>query len=1107
MADEFKNYDKFPILDAIKSRWLRFTLKDMIFPAVIVVLVLICVLFAGLFGKTKNDLTEVTSASSSALLGGGLCTEVGCMETAARAMEYRNTSVDPCEDFFEYACGNYLEARTFKLNNVYYNVLGDMYQENKDKLIDLMERPISQMHDYAAERKVKQFFQACNDMFSRDKKKGLPILNKVLPELGGWKVLGTWQNNTWDFNTVLKKVQTDFWVDALYRVSVETDWYDTQKRAILLAPGGLGNWMYWTWYVNPRFEKNRQDYKKFIRRVGSLLARDAVEMKVVPSSIESLDTLLDEFVNDSFAIESKMAQIVADSDYTEDRYAEANKPTLAQLTTDTNNVIDWTQQLAYMFSYVRISGSTKVVLTHTDYFQNISNMISSLPAADKNRMLHNYLIWRVVENYISELSWDYIHANREVFVDLYKRESFLGLFRYCFAVTTRYMGDALGSLYINHYFSKESRETVHDITDNIRQALKEQLEKTPWMDGPTKQYARERLDKVILKMGYPDWMDNVGNRPVHFSQRPVHFSQRPVHFSQRPVHFSQRPVHFSQRPAHFSQRPAHFSQRPVHFSQKLVHFSQRPAHLSQRPVHFSHRPVHFSHRPVHFSQRPVHFSQRPVHFSHRPVHFSQRPVHFSQRPVHFSQRPVHFSHRPVHFSHRPVHFSQRPVHFSQRPVHFSHRPVHFSHRPIHFSQRPAHLSQRPVHFSQRPVHFSQRPVHFSHRPVHFSHRPVHFSQRPVHFSHRPVHFSQRPVHFSQRPVHFSQKLVHFSHRPVHISQRPVHFSQRPVHFSQRPVHFSQRPVHFSQRPVHFSQRPVHFSQRPVHFSQRPVHFSQRPVHFCNHLQPVQVDQMYNGLSVNLTDHFTNMLSGNQFHRNLMNEDLNKASGDREEWTIPIYSTTMYVYLDMNEISAPAGILQFPVYSKKQPHSATFGSFGSVLARFFHHVIDEWGRKFDKGGNYMGRDQTWWSNKSVESYEPVRKCVENVYNVTKTYRLPDGTTKDVRLRAKNFVPFAISWTNGVRLALIGYRDWMKNLGIAEKLVPGLGLTNEQTLFLAHAQTFCYDKTSSWYVNSIISGWPTNDVKINMALGQLPEFSEAFKCKKGSQMYHEERCDYY
>ncbi|XP_055896045.1 endothelin-converting enzyme-like 1 [Biomphalaria glabrata] len=779
MADEFKNYDKFPILDAIKSRWLRFTLKDMIFPAVIVVLVLICVLFAGLFGKTKNDLTEVTSASSSALLGGGLCTEVGCMETAARAMEYRNTSVDPCEDFFEYACGNYLEARTFKLNNVYYNVLGDMYQENKDKLIDLMERPISQMHDYAAERKVKQFFQACNDMFSRDKKKGLPILNKVLPELGGWKVLGTWQNNTWDFNTVLKKVQTDFWVDALYRVSVETDWYDTQKRAILLAPGGLGNWMYWTWYVNPRFEKNRQDYKKFIRRVGSLLARDAVEMKVVPSSIESLDTLLDEFVNDSFAIESKMAQIIADSDYTEDRYAEANKPTLAQLTTDTNNVIDWTQQLAYMFSYVRISGSTKVVLTHTDYFQNISNMISSLAAADKNRMLHNYLIWRVVENYISELSWDYIHANREVFVDLYKRESFLGLFRYCFAVTTRYMGDALGSLYINHYFSKESRETVHDITDNIRQALKEQLEKTPWMDGPTKQYARERLDKVILKMGYPDWMDNVGN----------------------------------------------------------------------------------------------------------------------------------------------------------------------------------------------------------------------------------------------------------------------------------------------------------------------------------------VDQMYNGLSVNLTDHFTNMLSGNQFHRNLMNEDLNKASGDREEWTIPIYSTTMYVYLDMNEISAPAGILQFPVYSKKQPHSATFGSFGSVLARFFHHVIDEWGRKFDKGGNYMGRDQTWWSNKSVESYEPVRKCVENVYNVTKTYRLPDGTTKDVRLRAKNFVPFAISWTNGVRLALIGYRDWMKNLGIAEKLVPGLGLTNEQTLFLAHAQTFCYDKTSSWYVNSIISGWPTNDVKINMALGQLPEFSEAFKCKKGSQMYHEERCDYY
>ncbi|KAH9498971.1 hypothetical protein Btru_004112 [Bulinus truncatus] len=780
MSEEFKSYDKTPILDSLKNKWFRLTIKEIIFPVAVVSLLLVCVILAGLFGKTKTDLIEISAASSSAYLGSGLCTDIGCMETATRAMEYRNTSVDPCEDFYEYACGNYMTARPFKLNGAYVNVLGDIYQENQDKLIDLLEQPISQMHDYAAERKLKQFFQACNDMFSRDRKRGLPILNQVLPELGGWKVIGNWQSNTWDLNTVLKKVQTDFWVDAFYSVSVDTDWYDVQKRAIQLSPAGVGRWMYWSWYTNPRYEQNRQDYKKFIRRVGSQLARDAVDMNVVPSSIQSLDTLLDEFVNDTFAIEYKLAQISVDSDYTEDRYADSNKPTLGQLNMETNNVIDWTQQMAYMFNNVRVTGATKVVLSHREYFKNITDMITSLPEADRNRMLHNYLIWRVVETYVMELSWDYIHSNREVYVDLHNRQTFMGTFRYCFYMSTRYMGDALGSLYINRYFSKESRETVHDITDNIRQAIKEQLDRTPWMDGPTKQYAREKLDKVLVKMGYPEWMDNVAF----------------------------------------------------------------------------------------------------------------------------------------------------------------------------------------------------------------------------------------------------------------------------------------------------------------------------------------VDQMYNGLNINLTDHFNNLLSGNQYHRALMNEDLNKMSSDREEWYLPVYSTYMYMYWYRNEISAPAGILQFPIYSKRQPHSATFGSLGSILGRFFHHIVDEWGKNYDKNGDYMDNGQSWWSNQSLTAYVPIKKCVDDIYtNLTRTYVLPDGTTKEIKLRARHQSPISISWTNGVRLALIGYKDWMNNLGTTEKLIPGLGLTNEQMMFLAHAQTFCYDKSHTWYVNRIMSGSPTDDVRINMVFGQLPEFSQAFQCKPGSKMNHDLKCDYY
>ncbi|CAL1536730.1 unnamed protein product [Lymnaea stagnalis] len=772
MADEFKTYDKSPILEFITLKRWSFGLRETILAAIAVLLLVLCVIFAGLLGKAKDDLSEVSSASHAAFIENKFCTDIGCMETATRAMELRNKSVDPCEDFYEYACGNYNAVRTFYPNGVARNVLRDLSQENQDRLIDLMEQPISQMHDFAAERKLKQFFQACNDLYTREKKRGLPFLTQVVPELGGWKVLGNWQSS-WDLNTALKKVQGQFWVDAFYSPTVVgTDWYDQTKKVIHLAPAGTGKWMYWSWYTNPNTQKYRDDYKKFIRRVGALLARDAVSMKVAPPDNGTLEMALDEFVNDTYTIEYNLAVIAAGSDYQDDPYLDSNKVTLTQLNTDTGNVIDWVQQLTYLFNTARVTGSTKVVLSHVDYFRNVTNMISSLPASDRNRMLHNYLIWRVAETYVQELSWEYIHANREMYDDMYNRQDFSGVYKYCMATAKYYMGDALSSLYVNRHFSQESKDTVSQQT-------------------------------VVCVRG-----------------------------------------------------------------------------LCSDPGHFG-----------------------------------------------------------------------------------------------------RHL-------------------------------------------------------WLDSSEGFSSTIICMLH---------------------------------------------------------PHH---------------QVDQIYNGLTVNITDHFGNLLSANQYKRDLWSEELAKVGEDREEWQYPTYSTFMSLYWFWNEIAAPAGILQFPIYSKKQPHYSTFGSLGSILGRFLHHVVDEWGKWFDKNGNLLEEHATWWSNGSLMAYEPVRKCVYDIYdNITKTYVFPDGVSRTVKVNAARQTPSAIARTNGVRLALIAYNDWMKNLAQTEKMLPGLGLTNEQMVFLAHAQTFCYDKNDRWTLNRMLRGTLSDDTRINMALGQLPEFSRAFKCKPGAKMNHEVKCDYY
>ena len=70
------------------------------------------------------------------------------------------------------------------------------------------------------------------------------------------------------------------------------------------------------------------------------------------------------------------------------------------------------------------------------------------------------------------------------------------------------MGMAIGKIYAERYISKETKKDVEDITKEIIEAYKKRINNLEWMSASTKKNATDKLDKLNVKIGYPEeWVD------------------------------------------------------------------------------------------------------------------------------------------------------------------------------------------------------------------------------------------------------------------------------------------------------------------------------------------------------------------------------------------------------------------------------------------------------------------------------------------------------------------------------------------------------------------------------------------------------------------------
>ncbi|KAK7098413.1 hypothetical protein V1264_002714 [Littorina saxatilis] len=517
MAETYKQFDKTPIVDTsdIVIKGFKVRVRELALGIIAIVCLVVIIILAALLASAKSSNDGNVMPGTSALTGGGgscadSCMTPSCLQTAAHVTELVNaTAAKPCDNFYTFACSNFPKVHPLDPTDSEMTTSLLIYNKNQERLQKLLEKTTStSLSPHYWETKMKNFFASCNDHFYKMQQQGTPFLNRVVAPSGGWWALqgdDSWNGAGYNFQQQLEKTHVDFWTDAFFTFSIITDWLDWKKSTIQIDLSGIGIPYGYFVGTNDEYLKELTDYKKFMRTVGGYLLRDA---KLNITAAEK-NYRLETFVNDAFMVESQLAGFKSIAEATQNPHASDKRLTLTDLNNLSGGAIDWVKLFTYMFDMSPVNRNTYVVVLEQDYITKVTNWLNNMDSGNKSRMLNNYLVWRMAHRYVQDLSWDYVHANREIYVDMTGVAEFLGTWKYCVRKIDTDMKEALSALFVKDHFSDANKRAAHEITNYIKKAMSESLKSTfHWMSPDTRLLAQKKLDESLIKLGYPDYMMN-----------------------------------------------------------------------------------------------------------------------------------------------------------------------------------------------------------------------------------------------------------------------------------------------------------------------------------------------------------------------------------------------------------------------------------------------------------------------------------------------------------------------------------------------------------------------------------------------------------------------
>ena len=385
----------------------------------------------------------------------------------------------PSEDFYQYACGGWMEANPLTPEYARYGIFDQLEKENNEKLKALIEELGSTpQKPGSVGEKIRMMYEMGLDSLKRNADGAAPVMEQLA-------AINAVSNHK-ELSAMAGRIHVES-ASPFFGFYIGADEKNSTMNLLQFYQGGI-SMSDRDYYLleDESTVKIRNAYRQYIDRLFVLAGYSAEE------AAKAADAVL--------ALETEIAKVSVDRATLRDVHKNYNKMTIKEFTSK-YDFLDWNE----FFRETGISKSTELNAGQIPFFEGLTKLLKKTSLEDQKL----YLSFKLLNAASSYLSDDFVNANFDFYGRaLQGKEELQPRWKSSLAIVNRSLAEAFGQMYVEKYFPASSKEKMIEMVANLQTALGERIEALEWMSEQTKSKAQEKLGTFIVKVGYPDnWKD------------------------------------------------------------------------------------------------------------------------------------------------------------------------------------------------------------------------------------------------------------------------------------------------------------------------------------------------------------------------------------------------------------------------------------------------------------------------------------------------------------------------------------------------------------------------------------------------------------------------